>query len=116
MRINMFIEVSLSLSLVELCSLMSGTVSHVLHLLFGGRCGISSAVWMVYLYLWLPILCSSGDLFFSLNNPQRNGLSLVGIAGQIQVLTKYSFLAVWKTVFFPERGLATPVIRVANGE
>ena len=47
-------------------------------------------------------------LFFSLNNPQRNGLSLVGIAGQIQVLTKYSFLAVWKTVFFPGRGLATP--------
>ena len=86
---------------------MSGTVSHVPHLLFGGRCGISSAVWMVYLYLWLPILCSSGDFYFSALTIHRES-GLLGIACQIQVLTQYSFLAVWKTVFFPGRGLAKP--------
>ena len=49
---------------------MSETVSHVAHLLFSGSRGISSAVWMVCLCLWLPILCSGGDVFFSFNNPQ----------------------------------------------
>ena len=52
---------------------MSGTVPHVAHVLLGGSCGISSAVWMEYLCLWLPVLCSCGDVyFFSFNNPERS--------------------------------------------
>ena len=51
------------------------------------------------------------ETFFSASTIHReSGLSLVGITGQIQVLTQYSFLAVWKTFFSGARiGEASPV-------
>ena len=74
---------------------MSGTVPHVAHLLLGGSCGISSAVWMEYLCLWLPVLCSCGDVYFSASTIQRDrGLRLVGIARHNPVLTQCLFLVV----------------------
>ena len=50
-------------------------------------------------------------LVFSASTMHReSGLSLVEIVGQIQVLTQYSLLAVWKTVFSRARvGAASPV-------